>query len=147
MPGLRVLAGPSVESLEPISALVNQNKPFEIKSDAFEGTIVVNIKGFAGSDECDYFARPERQGITWSIQVQGTFACLHPFDPLDDDPLHRPVLELALIQRYTLWQHVRSSTGPSVGIWRCAKVHEVRQPLPLFPLHLTETIIVTSIPR
>ncbi|KAF9019107.1 DUF1769-domain-containing protein [Hymenopellis radicata] len=73
MPRLRVLAGPSVESLEPITAYVNKNKPFGIKSDAFEGCIVVNIKGLEGSDDCEYFARPERQGITWSIQVQGRF--------------------------------------------------------------------------
>ncbi|KAF8914752.1 hypothetical protein CPB85DRAFT_1411999 [Mucidula mucida] len=73
MPGLRVLAGPSVESLEPISAYVNKNRPFQIRSDAFEGSIVVNIKGFEGSDDCEYFVRPERQGITWSIQVQGRF--------------------------------------------------------------------------
>ncbi|KIY73616.1 DUF1769-domain-containing protein [Cylindrobasidium torrendii FP15055 ss-10] len=95
MPSLQVLAGPSLDKLEPISALVNANKPFEIHSDAFEGSIVVNIKGFAGDEDCEYFKRPERQGITWSIQVQGRF--LKPYSANDvlfgntfDRPLNLP---------------------------------------------------------
>ncbi|KAK0203448.1 hypothetical protein DFS33DRAFT_802370 [Desarmillaria ectypa] len=78
MPGLRVLAGPSLQALEPISPLVNTNQPFKISSDIFDGEILVNIKGFSNSHtgdvrEGEYFSRKDRQGITWSIQVQGRF--------------------------------------------------------------------------
>jgi hypothetical protein len=63
-----------------ITALVNTNTPHAISSDLFEGQIVVSIKGFTDPDghvlDGDYFARPDRKGITWSIQVQGaTLSC------------------------------------------------------------------------
>ena len=76
MPRLRVLAGPSTTELKPICA--NAYKAHPIKSPFFEGRIVVHIKGFPDEDGnvlmSDYFERPERQGITWSIQVQGEFS-------------------------------------------------------------------------
>lgn len=75
MPRLRVLAGPSPSSLSPIEA--NSNHPHTIYSDNFEGKIIVQIKGFPDADGSiegsEYFYREDRQGVTWSIQVQGTF--------------------------------------------------------------------------
>lgn len=59
----------------PITPLVNANKTHRFSSELFEGEIVVNIKGFTDPEgrvkDSDYFAREDRQGITWSIQVQG----------------------------------------------------------------------------
>ena len=73
MPRLRVLAGPSPSELKPICA--NAYRAHPIKSEFFEGRVVVHIKGFPDEDGnvlmSDYFGRPDRQGITWSIQVQG----------------------------------------------------------------------------
>ncbi|THG98744.1 hypothetical protein EW145_g7375 [Phellinidium pouzarii] len=61
--------------MKPISA--NTSKAHVIQSDRFDGRVVVHIKGFPDADgnvlESDYFERPDRQGITWSIQVQGRF--------------------------------------------------------------------------
>ncbi|KAH8108758.1 DUF1769-domain-containing protein [Phellopilus nigrolimitatus] len=75
MPRLRVLAGPSPSCMQPISA--NTNQAHAIKSDLFDGRVVVHIKGFPDEDgnvlESDYFERGDRQGVTWSIQVQGRF--------------------------------------------------------------------------
>ena len=82
MPAIRVLAGSSVDSLESITSLVNANIPFHVQSEIFEGQIVVNIKGFAGDKGCEYFKRPDRQGITWSIQVQGHHFLEHPMPSL-----------------------------------------------------------------
>lgn len=42
MPRLRILAGPSLDDLTPIEA--NSGVPIHIKSDAFDGQIVVHIK-------------------------------------------------------------------------------------------------------
>jgi len=48
--------------------------------------VVVHIKGFADSEgdvmESDYFARDDRQNITWSIQVQGKFLQPHSADDI-----------------------------------------------------------------
>lgn len=75
-PHLRVLAGPSPTSLVPITSLVNTDKSHRIKSDVFDGEIVVDIKGFVDQSsgqprESEYFEREERKGVTWSIRVQG----------------------------------------------------------------------------
>ncbi len=73
MPRLRFLAGPSIDKLVPIEA--NSDQPLKISSDAFEGEIAVYIKGFADAEgkvgESPYFEHPERNGTTWSFQVQG----------------------------------------------------------------------------
>ena len=72
-PRLRVLAGPSVEEMEPITA--NDNRAYRIKSPFFDGAIVVHIKGFPDENgrvlDSEYFSRDDRKGVTWSIQVQG----------------------------------------------------------------------------
>jgi len=81
MPKLRVLAGPSPHDLTPITSLVNTNAPHRIVTDAWEGEIIVFIKGFNQPDasgdgvaqEVEYFQRGDRSGVTWSIQVQGRF--------------------------------------------------------------------------
>lgn len=74
-PRLRVLAGTSINNLVPITELVNTSRPFELSSDAFNGNVVVYIKGLAEADgnirNSEYFEREDRSGITWSIQVQG----------------------------------------------------------------------------
>lgn len=78
MPRLRVVAGPSLDTLVPIS--VNSNESHPITSDAFDGRILVHIKDFTDKQgsvlHSEYFDREDRKGITWSIQVQGT--SLHP---------------------------------------------------------------------
>ncbi|KAL1667928.1 hypothetical protein GGF50DRAFT_47440 [Schizophyllum commune] len=108
---LRVLAGPTADpaKMTDITQLVNSPTPFEIKSEEFEGRIVACIKDFhagvgeeekeAGSDDKNdgswYFGRPDRQGVTWSIQVQGRFLKPHPasdilFGNIFDRPLKLP---------------------------------------------------------
>ncbi|EIN08371.1 hypothetical protein PUNSTDRAFT_126442 [Punctularia strigosozonata HHB-11173 SS5] len=101
VPKLRVLAGPSPDEMEPITAYVNSGRAYPIRSDAFEGKLVVEIKGFvpegaeAPSDDKDYFCRPDRKGVTWSIQVQGRFLQPHSADDIlfgntFDRPLQLP---------------------------------------------------------
>ena len=79
MPRLRVVAGPSLDALVPIS--VNSGEPHTITSDAFEGRILAYIKDFTDKDgsvlQSEYFDREDRKGITWSIQVQGV--SLYPY--------------------------------------------------------------------
>jgi hypothetical protein len=80
MPRLRVLAGPTLTSLVPISHIVNTDKPHTISSDRFEGQVVINIKGFTDAHgrvlDSEYFHRPDRKDITWSVQVQGNAVVL-----------------------------------------------------------------------
>ncbi|KAG6916949.1 hypothetical protein DXG01_004498 [Tephrocybe rancida] len=73
-PRLRVLAGTGT-TLTPITHLVNTTHAFPLLSDRFEGEVVVCIKGLNHPDKevYKYFELPERQGITWSVQVRGTF--------------------------------------------------------------------------
>jgi len=97
MPRLRVVAGTSLCDLRPIS--VNTDTPHAVSSDIFEGHIVAHIKGFTDPDgnvrDSEYFAREDKKGITWSIQVQGRF--LRPISADDvlfgntfDRPLQLP---------------------------------------------------------
>jgi hypothetical protein len=59
----------------PMTSLVNTKKAHRYSSELFEGEIVANIKGFTDPEgqvrDSEYFSREDRQGITWSIQVQG----------------------------------------------------------------------------
>ncbi|KAG5339755.1 UPF0590 protein [Termitomyces sp. T112] len=73
-PRLRVLAGTGT-TLTPITHLVNTSNAFSLVSNRFEGEVVVCIKGLTHpeKDAYNYFECSERQGITWSIQVQGRF--------------------------------------------------------------------------
>ena len=75
MPRLRVVAGPSLDALEPIT--VNTGKAHKVSSPLFDGKILAYIKDFPGEDgnilSSEYFERPERKGVTWSIQVQGVY--------------------------------------------------------------------------
>lgn len=100
MPRLRVLTGSSTTSLddlEDISHLVNTSTPHRIRSDVFDGAVVVHILDFVGpcaggssassaasSNDSGqdlgggggrgtgdaYFCSTERRGVTWSIQVR-----------------------------------------------------------------------------
>ncbi|KAL4079548.1 hypothetical protein J3A83DRAFT_4210548 [Scleroderma citrinum] len=99
MPRLHVLAGPSLDALEPITHFVNTSRAYPIHSDRFEGKVAIYIKGFINTQDqplrSEYFERPDRKGITWSIQVQGRF--LHPHSTNDilfgntfDRPLKLP---------------------------------------------------------
>ncbi|KAJ7874808.1 hypothetical protein B0H14DRAFT_2717670, partial [Mycena olivaceomarginata] len=72
--------GPTPNELTPITPLVNTNTPHRIVTDAWEGEILVFIKGFNEADPSkttpeavEYFGREDRSGVTWSIQVQGRF--------------------------------------------------------------------------
>jgi len=98
-PRLRVLAGPSPDTLAPISDLVNSDTSHTISSELFKGEIAVYVKGFTNAEgevlDSQYFDREDRQGVTWSIQVQGRF--LHPHSADDilfgntfDRPLKLP---------------------------------------------------------
>lgn len=73
MPRLRVLAGPSMDTMVPI--LPNTNIAHEIRTDLFEGKIVAHIKNFPDEDGnilvSEYFDLEDRRDVTWSIQVQG----------------------------------------------------------------------------
>jgi len=84
MPRLRVLAGPSPDKLSPVST--NTNKAHTIKSDIFEGKVIVHIKGFPDPSgnvlDSEYFEREDRQNVTWSIQVQGRFLQPHSADDI-----------------------------------------------------------------
>jgi hypothetical protein len=59
----------------PITSIVNTSQAYPIHSDLFEGELVANIKGLTDEHgrvrDSEYLAREDRQGITWSIQVQG----------------------------------------------------------------------------
>ena len=76
MPRLRVLAGPSPNSLEILHA--NTGHQVDVKSDVFEGRIAVFLKDFENENgekvPTDYFDHPERGHRTWSIQFRGTSA-------------------------------------------------------------------------
>ena len=76
-PRLRVLAGSNPDTMVPISSIVNTSKAYPIHSDLFQGEIVANIKGMTDEHgrvrDSEYFKREEKQGVTWSIQVQGQF--------------------------------------------------------------------------
>lgn len=85
-PYLRILAGPSPDSLVPITHLVNTPSSYKVSSDRFEGEIAVNIKDFVDDRgqlrRSDYFDREDRQGVTWSIQVSGRFLVPHNADDI-----------------------------------------------------------------
>jgi hypothetical protein len=69
-----------------ISNLVNTDTPHTISTDQFEGQVVVNIKGFTDPQgrvlDSEYFQRPNRKDVTWSIQVQGRFLENHSADDI-----------------------------------------------------------------
>ena len=73
MPRLRVIAGPSLDNMQPMT--VNTDEPFPISSPYFEGKLLAYIKGFPNEEgellEHEYFEREDRAGVTWSIQFQG----------------------------------------------------------------------------
>jgi hypothetical protein len=75
MPRFRVLAGPSVSALVPITELVNTNTPHRIVSDVFDGQVVAHIRGLMDENgqtrSSSYFEQEGKEKITWSIQVQG----------------------------------------------------------------------------
>ncbi|KIK25928.1 hypothetical protein PISMIDRAFT_314313 [Pisolithus microcarpus 441] len=77
MPGLRVRAGTCVEDLQDITELVNTGRAHPFRSEQFEGQVAIYIKGFRNShgqpSYSEYFQRPDRKGITWSVQVKGRF--------------------------------------------------------------------------
>jgi hypothetical protein len=80
MPGLRVLAGPTAEDLVPVTDIINTGRAFSIRSERFEGQVAIYVKNFVDPKgrqlTSEYFEREDRKGITWSIQVQGTFFSL-----------------------------------------------------------------------
>ncbi|KAF9010054.1 hypothetical protein BDQ17DRAFT_1397524 [Cyathus striatus] len=85
-PRLRVLAGTSAETMVPITPIVNTGRAHRISSDVFEGEVVAYIKGFTDENgrvrDSEYFDRKDRQGITWSIQVQGRFLAHYSADDI-----------------------------------------------------------------
>lgn len=126
-PPFRILAGPDLDHLTPITSLVNTGKPLHLKSDLFEGDILVYLKDFGVNDDAGkrYFQSPERPSrITWSIQAQGRF--LRPYTGDDvlfgntfDDPLELPwgsgpVLKLMSHTDPTLKHNLKSDTKPWV---------------------------------
>jgi hypothetical protein len=103
MTDLYVLASTSPHSLEDISDKVNTSRTHRIVSDTFEGEISIQIKRFPThhrTTSSDYFERLDRQGITWSIQVQG-LSILSIFLP---QPEVSPVLIISIIHMSTFRQ-------------------------------------------
>lgn len=75
---LKFRAGSSLDSLVDITSLVNTGKGHDISSEDFEGEVIINIKGLTGHPESKYFDHPDREGMTWSIQVQGAYVNIAP---------------------------------------------------------------------
>lgn len=87
MARLRILAGVGSSStssknnedglhLEDVTRKVNTGTPHTLRSDVFEGEVVMHIKGFPSSPSSvgnadGYFESEERRGVSWSIQVRG----------------------------------------------------------------------------
>jgi len=116
MPRLRCLIGPSPDKL--VAIPVNSSEAHYISSDLFEGKVAVYVKleppvdgtnGHANGSpkqkfeveseselaSHEYFDRPERAGVTWSIQVKGRFLQSYTADDIlfgntFDRPLHLP---------------------------------------------------------
>ncbi|TFK49131.1 DUF1769-domain-containing protein [Heliocybe sulcata] len=123
-PRLRFLAGPTLSELEPIE--VNSDKPLEIVSEAFEGKILAYIKDFTDAEgkvlEHEYFHKPERKSVSWSIQVQGRFIEPQSADDIlfgntFDHPLNLPwgsgaALKLMKYVDPTLEHDLTSQTQP-----------------------------------
>ncbi|TFK25262.1 DUF1769-domain-containing protein [Coprinopsis marcescibilis] len=121
---LHVVAGPSLEELTPIS--VNTSKPHTVSSDLFDGQIVAYIKDFTDEEghttQSEYFDRDDRQGVTWSIQVQGRFLVPYSADDIlfgntFDRPLKLPwgtsaVLRFMNYVDPTLEHDLQSQTKP-----------------------------------
>lgn len=85
----------------------NNNKAYPIRSDLFEGKVIVHIKGFADEQgvvsESDYFQREDRRDITWSIQVQGELS--RPFRSSNYIPLElRSISSLRKTWRRMEWR-------------------------------------------
>lgn len=61
--------------MTPINSVVNTQHSHKLFSDLFEGEVVVNIKGLTDDSgeikDSEYFNRPDRHDITWSLQVRG----------------------------------------------------------------------------
>jgi len=155
MPLLRVLAGPSLDTLVPITDLVNSNASHAVSSELFEGKVAVYVKGFTNLEgqvlDAEYFGREDRQGVTWSIQVQGRF--LQPYSTDDilfgntfDRPLKLPWGSSAALKfmKYidpTLEHDLSSTTQPwalsplisTMPNLTHARIDSIRHPPPLFP--------------
>lgn len=73
MTRLRILAGPSLTDLTLLEP--NTDISVDVRSDGFEGQIAAYVKGLPDHTgepgHSPYFDHKLRQGITWSIQVQG----------------------------------------------------------------------------
>ena len=82
-PKLRISAGPDADHLEIVS-VNHDTEPFVVDSDKFHGRLTVRIKDFKGeapsgeaaNKTAKYFQEPYGDGMTYSIQVQGTFFVL-----------------------------------------------------------------------
>jgi len=74
----RVSAGTSLDHMVSVDSSVNTGIPHKLTSDVFDGSIVGYIKDYVDEDgntrESEYFSRKDRQGITWSLQIQGLYA-------------------------------------------------------------------------
>ncbi|KAL0960212.1 hypothetical protein HGRIS_011846 [Hohenbuehelia grisea] len=139
MTRLRVLAGPSPESLVPITHLVNTSMPHLISSDVFEGRIVVGIKNLngQGNGSSGYFDRNDRRDVTWSIQMQGRFLVPYSADDIlfgntFDKPLGLPWGSSAALKfmQYidpTLEHDLTSGTHPGWPMRRRAMGIQSRQ--------------------
>ncbi|UZJ53757.1 hypothetical protein CBS101457_003077 [Exobasidium rhododendri] len=89
-PSLKLSAGPDLDSLS-VLYVNDESKPLDVSTDAFEGRIVVRIKGFTGqlpdnkndkeesnsteveNHDTHYFDQSYAKNCTWSIGIQGRF--------------------------------------------------------------------------
>ncbi|TFK38073.1 hypothetical protein BDQ12DRAFT_683924 [Crucibulum laeve] len=125
-PRLRVRAGTSPETMVPITSIVNTGRSQKISSEVFDGEVVAHIKGFTDEHgnlrDSEYFSRADRQGTTWSIQVQGRFLVPYSADDIlfgntFDRPLKLPwgtsaVLKFMNYVDPTLEHDLQSNTKP-----------------------------------
>lgn len=84
-PKLRITAGSRADDLQPV-AVNNDDEPFVISSDVFQGRLTVRVKNFhgerpGGGDAASitpYFESGYGQQMTYSIQIQGLYKILIP---------------------------------------------------------------------
>jgi len=156
VPRLRVLAGPSLDKMEVVQP--NTGMPHDIRSEAFEGRVVIHVKGLVGEDgvmqeEHEYFSRKERRGVTWSIQVQGRFLQTQSADTVlfgntFDRPLKLPWGTSAALKFMNFIDPTLENDLMGPTPWALSPLiatmpyfaHQVcpaNEPLPEFPVHTT----------
>ncbi|KAH8828982.1 hypothetical protein DL96DRAFT_1021869 [Flagelloscypha sp. PMI_526] len=97
MPHLRVLAGSSLDALQPISDIINCGKSCKVSNRFFEGELSASIRDFINEEgekvpNGPYFGQPGKDSITWSIVTKGRFLVpINADDVLFGNTFDRPL--------------------------------------------------------